>query len=296
MTCRSVLPLLETFVDGELSPEKMLEVEQHLADCPRCMATVHLDASLKTTVKQVVADSATPSDGFEARVRAALAAERERRPAGMGEQDRLRILPWRTVLPVAAAAAATLVWAASSKSPEDSVSMRSSSANMGDMMTLSGGITGRVDRLLDELVNHHTSNAMLGRMTDIGLVEQEVGVPVRVPNLQFFGASWDGASVVPLQGIPVFATAADKPARAAQLRYHIGGHRVTVYVYDASQYPLRARLEPRVVNDIPVFVGMRRGYTIAAAERQGVGYAAATDLGDRETAELVASSSDAAWH
>ena len=53
--------------------------------------------------------------------------------------------------------------------------------------------------------------------------------------------------------------------------------------------PLRARLEPRVVRDMAVYVGTRRGYSIAAAEQRGVGYAAATDLDDAETAELIAS-------
>ena len=54
-------------------------------------------------------------------------------------------------------------------------------------------------------------------------------------------------------------------------------------------FPLRARLEPRVVRELPVYVGTRRGYSIAATEQRGVGYAAAGDLDDEETAELVAS-------
>ena len=53
--------------------------------------------------------------------------------------------------------------------------------------------------------------------------------------------------------------------------------------------PLRATLEPRVVRNLPVYVGSRRGYSIAALEKRGVGYAVATDLNDRESAELVAS-------
>jgi hypothetical protein len=48
-------------------------------------------------------------------------------------------------------------------------------------------------------------------------------------------------------------------------------------------------LKPRVVRDRPVFVGTRRGYSIAATEKRGVGYAVATDLNTMESAELVAS-------
>ena len=51
----------------------------------------------------------------------------------------------------------------------------------------------------------------------------------------------------------------------------------------------RATLEPRVVRNQPVYVGSRRGYSIAAREQRGLGYAVATDLDDRESAELVAS-------
>ena len=68
----------------------------------------------------------------------------------------------------------------------------------------------------------------------------------------------------------------------------LGDHRITIYVYDSSQFPLRARLEPRVVGNVPVYVGTRRGYSIAATEHRGVGYALASDLPDPESAELVA--------
>jgi hypothetical protein len=89
--------------------------------------------------------------------------------------------------------------------------------------------------------------------------------------------------VVPVQLPP-------KSLRAASLRYRLGGHRVTLYVYDSSRFPLRATLEPRVVRNMPVYVGTRRGYSIAAVERRGLGWAVATDLTDRESAELAAAS------
>ena len=78
---------------------------------------------------------------------------------------------------------------------------------------------------------------------------------------------------------------------AASLFYHIDGHRFTVYVFDAERVPLQKTnvLKPRVVRDRPVFVGTRRGYSIAAVENRGVGYALATDLDTQESAELVAS-------
>jgi anti-sigma factor RsiW len=107
--------------------------------------------------------------------------------------------------------------------------------------------------------------------------DRQVGVPVRVPSLTRYGAHWEGVSVVPIRS-----------QNAASLRYKIGGHKVTLYVYDSSRFPIEKRLERRQVGDTAVYVGSRRGYSIGATDSRGVGYALASDLNDAETAELVA--------
>ena len=110
------------------------------------------------------------------------------------------------------------------------------------------------------------------------VAEPEVGIPIKVPSLHEYGADWEGGGLMAVARNP----------QAASLRYRLRDHRITVYIYDSSRYPLRARLEPRVVGDVPVYVGRRRGYSIAAAERRGIGYAMASDLDDAESAEIVA--------
>ena len=45
--CRPFLPFLEVFGDGELSADKVLEVEQHLAECRLCRERVRLNAALR---------------------------------------------------------------------------------------------------------------------------------------------------------------------------------------------------------------------------------------------------------
>ena len=143
--------------------------------------------------------------------------------------------------------------------------------------------TAAVEQLIDEFVNHH-ANLPMPEVVEESLVrrfEPRVGVPVRAPSLQQYGAQWEGGSVVSVR---------PQNRHAASLRYRVGGHRVTLYIYDASRLPLRASLEPRIVRDVPVFVGTRRGYSIAAAEQRGLGYAVATDLNDVQSAELVAAS------
>jgi anti-sigma factor RsiW len=278
--------LLETFADGELSADKAVEVEQHLLECACCRERVQLSHALQVSTRRAVRADAEPSPEFQARLMRALSAEREREAAAAEERERGKPLSWRVIVPMAAAAGFTLVWGAASNSNDpDRPLMRGA-----DQASLAGGsepapMTASVDRLIEELVDYHAA-APAPEVTEpslIGNLEPEVGVPVQVPSLKQYGARWEGASVVPVQLPP-------KSLRAASLRYRLGGHRVTLYVYDSSRFPLRATLEPRVVRNMPVYVGTRRGYSIAAVERRGLGWAVATDLTDRESAELAAAS------
>jgi len=230
---------------------------------------------LRVSLKQVVHAEAPVTAGFEERIRLALAAESARESRMNPEHEApLRMLSWRGILPIAAAAAVVMVWAATADN------------RVGDVATsqshmYQSAAPASVERLLEDLVkNHERSTAP--QFTEASLLSQlepEVGVPVRLPNFKQYGARWEGVSVVPVNN-----------QRAASLRYSIGGHRLTVYVYNASRFPVRGTLKQRVVRDEPVYVGSRYGVSIAATERRdGVGYAVATDLNDDESAELVAS-------
>ena len=50
--------------------------------------------------------------------------------------------------------------------------------------------------------------------------------------------------------------------------------------------PIEVKLKPRVVRNEPVYVGSRRGVSIAATEHRGVGYAPQEAI-DRKTALLM---------
>jgi hypothetical protein len=139
------------------------------------------------------------------------------------------------------------------------------------------------EALLEELIQLHASDSTVETTDPASVLQlgQRVGLPTDQLGsaMHQYGALWVGGSVVPV-----------KDQRAASLKYRLAGHRVTVYVYDSKRVPLRGTqsLEPLVVRDRAVFVGTRRGYSIAATEQRGVGYALATDLDTRESAELVA--------
>jgi len=279
--CRRAAGLVEPFVDGELPADRVLEVEQHLSDCDCCRERVRLSHAFRQSVRNVALEDAKPSDDFAERVARALAAEREREEARESVwQNRGKPLAWRVIVPVAAAAGVTLFWGATNY---DAVHVQQQQASRASMATSAPGVTASVDELIDELVSYHASSPSPEVMEPslVGKLEPQVGVPVHAPSLQRYGLRWEGASVVPIR---------QPSQRAASLRYMYDGHRVTLYVYNSTQFPLRATLEPRVVRNMPVYVGSRRGYSIAAVEKRGVGYAVATDLDDRESAEIVVAS------
>jgi len=272
-SCRQIAPLLEAFGDEELAADKLLEVEQHLVDCNTCGERIRLNQALHVSVRSAVRGAAPVMPGFEERIATALRAEALREEAVdtavEREAQHSRMLSWRSVVPVAAAAALTLVWAAStSKQQQAGVEGSSSLARLNT-----------ADQLLEELVDHHM-NARGPQVTEPALLSQlepEVGVPLNLPSLKAYGARWEGANVVPVSN-----------QHAASLRYTMGGRHVTLYVYNSTRVPIESRLTARTVRNEHVYVGTRRGVSIAAAEHRGVGYALASDLNDDESAELVA--------
>ncbi len=281
MNCRRVLPLLDAFADGELAPDQVLTVEQHVVDCQRCAEQIRLDHAMRTSTRRAVLADVEVSSAFKARIADALAAERAREQAPAPPQP-MTPLSWRSIAPLALAATVALYFAAGRSKSGDALNTGASASAHAGLTSSAGAVTAGVEQLIDELVSHHV-RAEKPSVTEPTLArrfEPEVGVPVRVPSL--YGAHWEGASVVPVRGA--------RNQRAASLRYNLGGRRVTLYVYNSKRVPLRATLEPRVVYNTPVYVGSRRGYSIAAVERRGVGYAVATDLNEPESAELVVAS------
>jgi anti-sigma factor RsiW len=280
MTCRRVTTWIDAFVDGELSAEETLEVEDHLDTCNVCVERVRFASALRTSVKRAVDADTAPSAGFEARLAGALRAERERildeEPSEPMHQLRLRRTALVPMLLAAASTFSLVTWMNGRRADRPLVAEGSDGHSMASMQ-----MQMTPEQVLDELVDYHAAppKPEITEPNDALRLEPEVGVPVRLPAMKQFGASWEGGGVVPI--VPM------KNQRAAIFRYRISNHPVTVYIYNAGRVPLRGVLEPRVVHNQPVHVGERRGYSIAAREQRGVGYAIATDLNDDESAELV---------
>jgi hypothetical protein len=167
-----------------------------------------------------------------------------------------------------------------------------------------------LDTMLDQLVSLHAHPLPpeIKSQDQLDTFEPYVGVPVRRPSFRIDGGASrlvvaDGAEF-PKPGFPKPKTdpgasklkfvgarlhALQDMQRAALLTYTIDGHRITVYVFDPRSVPIRkTRLRQTVVRERPVYVGSLRGYSVAAAEKSGVGYALASDFDDIESAKMVA--------
>lgn len=290
--CGSIARLLGAHADGALDAAKTVEVDDHLGACETCRERVALDRAIRGTLKKAVKTTA-PSD-VRARMLAAMAAQtardEQREEAARAEVDAppafdavpakeskrpAMLRHWRTMIPLASAAAIALAWGAASKQP---MAMADTNARLG------AGFGN--DELINRFVDVH-SRPIHPETPDPKVVrgfEREVGVPVHVPQLER-NARFVGARLLPVQG----------GERAAMLQYEVIGqngavHRVSVFTYDPRRVQVRGAetLTPRAVGTAQVRCGQARGYSVAITQHGDVGYAVASDLDPDANAQLVA--------
>jgi hypothetical protein len=300
----------ESFLDGELSPEHTVDFENHLPGCCYCNTKIKFERAVRLSTQRVVRTAAQPSEGFEARLRARMAAERARERvesitseavrnssvvtplpfnpvANTTQAQQHRPLTWRAIAPLSVAAAAALAFAALRGEPQ---------TGKGEMLAgATGSEVSRRDTMqtvrdfLDQLAADAEHNGRDSWRPPYQLPEIFPFVPESInvvhgkritpPSLDSAGAFWDGYHFrqVPVQGT------------VSSWHYRVANHRVLLWVYDSKKLPLRAVLEPRVAQNQPVFVGTHRGRAVAALENNGFGYVATTDLPPKQAAEFVAS-------
>ncbi len=286
--CRRLERWLSAYVDAELDAIHSLEVEDHLADCALCTelhATLRATrcslrrvlkatapASLRERIGRTLEDEIqeTQEDGvFHARQpptpAATPAAEAARAP---------RMIKLRYVVPLAAAATLALVLGASQLVRQNDEAIYAA----GSPIPATAATVASFDGLIDELVRQHIRPPPVETTDPEALHAFEPHIGVKLQRPRFAEARWVGARM---------------QRDAALLQYVLRGrHRVSVYMFDPQRVPLRAtRLHPRHVGSRSVFVGRVRGYSVAASERDGIGYALASDLTDDEAVQLLVSAS-----
>lgn len=291
------------YADGELDPSHTVEVEAHLKACEQCHASLELVRSMRASLRKSCARRA-PS-GLDARMREALATcgegskskpvvveARPSRLSSEGNDGDTRGRRWAVMGAVAVAACFVVVIVLQSKSRQPGLhavvsgSMVSAAAAANDTS---------LDTLLDEMVSQHANPLPPEENNPEQLTRLEpfVGVPVRRPALTLLrkdngsGARFAGARIHRVR----------ESRHAAALQYQLNGHRVTLYVFDPHKIPIAGRrLRPRnpegsrqLAERPPVYVGNVRGFSIAATERSGIGYAVTSDLDEDNSVQMVAS-------
>lgn len=302
-TCRENARLVGVLLDGQLDAVKTLDVEEHIGVCDSCQERVELERAMRASVKKAVREGAAPkSEGFRERMMAAMAAETARLEAiradeNESSEDAVEEAPvsaaaaevvvlapragkpvkkggfsWRTMIPLAGAAALVFAWGTLSQGPGPRAVAGSAHA----------GFVGN-DAISDLLAEH--SRPLPPERTnakDMRALERYVGVPVRPPALKTPRAHFVGGRLFNVQR-----------EHAAMLQYQIGegaqSQRVTVFVYDPQKIRISDDgLSPRAVGTAEVRVGQAGGHSLAVTQREGVGYAVATDLDPEASAQLAA--------
>ncbi|TKD04548.1 anti-sigma factor family protein [Polyangium fumosum] len=262
------------YVDGELDPGHAVDMEAHVLHCGTCSERVTFLRVMRASMKRTAAKRVP--DAMRARIHAAMLAEKRRVKEADREVHSAKLVSWKYAATLAAAAGVALTVAAAKNQKDVVVTPELARIGATTEMAAAG-----MDSLLDDLVALHAHPLPPETTNPEELVRFDplVGVPVRRPAFQPFVASFNGARVHAM-----------RDQRAALLQYTVEGkHRVTVYVFDPRAVPMMrvTRLEPRVVRERPVYVGKLRGYSVAAVEKSGVGYALATDFDDERSAQLV---------
>jgi len=289
------------YVDGELDPGHAVEMEAHVVGCTTCAERVALIRAMRVSLRRTTLRHAPET--LCARVRATIEQEQARiAPPGEGRPSRWasrwegavsaravasdggenKLMRLRYAVGLAAAAGVLFSMGMSRYFTPRAPGAAGDGPN-GELAGATDTASTRmsIDALLDELLALHarpfppdtTDPEQLARFDPL------LGVQVRRPAFKPLGASFDGARV---------HAVSDRGA-LLQVQYTVpGGKRVTMYVFNPRVLPVQAtRLEPRVVRHRPMLVGRLRGYSVAALEQSGVGYAFASDLDADESTKMV---------
>jgi anti-sigma factor RsiW len=275
------------YVDGELDPGHAVEMEAHVVGCSTCAERVALIRAMRVSLKRTARTRAP--EALSARIRATVEQERQRaerapsyeapfRRADPGNEHKLIRLRYAVGL-AAAAGVAFAMGLSRYQTRQTPVGDMYAGGDLRETDTASTRMS--IDGLLEELIALH-ARPLPPDTTDpdqLPRFDPYLGVQVRRPTFRPLGASFTGARVHPM---------ADRGA-LLQVQYTVPeGKRVTMYVFNPRVLPVQAtRLEARVVRHRAMLVGRLRGYSVAALEQSGVGYAFASDLDADENTKLV---------
>lgn len=299
MPCRVVRRHLDALVDGELDTSAQVEFDSHLATCPICRDQAAFSRSVKRTIKAELGSVKAP-DRLRFRVLTALesspahpgqrgrdaAGESERAPAPpraaseappASERRGVRVwmLPARYAVP--AAAAAVLIVA---------IGARTDDGEADD-----AAVAATTVPLFDDVVRRHSSEhpaEVAGPPQQVvGWFRGKLDFPVRPVEFESASARLLGARLSNV-----------RERDAAAFYYEVGGHRVTVLVFEPPRgaaltgpMPSQPFVGAQRVNvhGRELYYRQVRGYTVPVRQHDGLTYAFTGDLDRQAMIQLAAS-------
>lgn len=262
MDCRLAHRHVDGYVDEELSPSVIFELEAHLSRCETCQTQVDFARRLKRTLKEQFSDTCAPV-GLRESVASALGDELD----PLVERRVLRNVGWS----VLATAAAALVFFVS----DDSTRFYGPQQAGFTPLPVFGDIVKRHrDRTPTEIETQEPERVAQWVDDKLGLHMETVAFMEPQVRLQGVRLSHVGAS------------------HAAKLYYRVGERKLTAVVFEATPELLGSlKQEPAIHRER---VGKReiayynvQGYTVPIIEHNGLIYGFAGDLGQNQLLRLV---------
>ena len=243
---------LSAYVDGELPPDRAMEVADHLTTCTGCASDYGAMLTTVRTVRDGMVQHRAP-DVLRARIRASL---REEQPGTVRRHAPVPSRAWR--IPWSAVAAALLLVVASSGITMVATSRRASDSSVGE-----------------EVLASHIRSLMPEHLTDVRSSDQHNVKP-------WFNGRLDFSPTVPRldeQGFPLLGGRVD----------YVHGRPVAVVVYGRRQHVINVFSWPAsrdgAASSAP---RTRNGYNLERWRQGAAEYWAVSDLNAPELRTFVA--------
>ncbi|MFL5617562.1 MAG: anti-sigma factor family protein [Gemmatimonadaceae bacterium] len=251
MTTAHVTDSLSAYVDGELPPDRAMEIADHLTSCAECARDYEATLATVRTAREGLAGYRAP-DMLRARIRASL--REESRPTvervAPGKRRAWRI-PWNVV------AAAVVVAVASS-----------------GLTMVAAGRRASESPVAEEVLASHIRSLMPEHLTDVRSSDQHNVKP-------WFNGRLDFSPTVPRleeQGFPLLGGRVD----------YVHGRPVAVVVYGRRQHVINVFSWPASQDGATAPAPQtRNGYNLEGWRQGGVEYWAVSDLNRAELRQFV---------
>lgn len=263
--CRIVRRHMDACVDGELDSTTQVELDAHMSGCPICREHFLFARSVKTATKRALSGVTAP-DALRLRVLTALAsapAPASRAPVVIRDRMMRDRMPRAALYAVPAAAAVVLVALGTGS---DELAATSPNAT--------------IVPLVEDVVRRHSSEhppEFAGSPTQVaGWFRGRVAFPVHPVELSARDSRLVGARLSNV-----------RERDAAAFYYDVGGHRLTVMVFEPPPSRYEGTVETRVEGR-DLHYRTVHGYTVPLVDHDGLTYAFTGELDSRSMMHLAA--------